>query len=84
MTKLVVICDFCEKPLPIEGENNVTLHRTKTIDTRDLFPHLCEGCATKLDLAVKHCKKRTATKSELAAKMARINAERRAYSNTKG
>ena len=83
MIKMTVYCDFCEQPMADEN-GNVQLHITRTIDTRKLFPHLCERCASKIDTAVEFDRKQHTKKSELAARMAKLNAERRARLETKG
>lgn len=84
MLKIVTICDFCEQPIPEDENNIVQLHRTRVIETRKLFPHLCERCAGKIDTAVEFDRKQHVKKSELAARMAKINAERRERLGTKG
>ena len=84
MIELSVFCDFCSNRMPGDENNNVQLFKTKEIDTRKLFPHLCENCANKLDEAVRFDRKQYISKSGLAARMARINAERKARIGTKG
>lgn len=84
MVKMAVFCDFCELPMPEDADNNVKLFITKEIETRKLYPHLCERCATKIDAAVRFNRKLCVSKSELAAKMAKINDERKERLRTKG
>ena len=84
MLKMVAFCDFCEQPIPDDKNNVVQLHRTRAIETRKLFPHLCERCARNIDTAVEFDRKQHVKKSELAARMAKINAERRERLGSKG
>lgn len=84
MVEMSVFCDFCGKRMPGDSNNNVKLFHTKEINTRKLFPHLCENCANKLDEAVRFGTSQLVTKSELAARMAKINAERRERLGMKG
>lgn len=56
MYKTTVHCDVCDKKLEIVkkitpfGEVEVIKNsQTKVIDTRLIFPHLCENCALKID-----------------------------------
>lgn len=84
MLKIITACDFCEQPIHEDANNIVQLHRTRAIDTRNLFPHLCERCARNIDTAVEFDRKQHVKKSELAARMAKLNAERRARLGTKG
>ena len=84
MLKIGTICDFCEQPIQEDENNIVQLNRTRMIETRKLFPHLCKRCASKIDAAVEFDRKQHVKKSELAARMAKINAERRERLGTKG
>ena len=84
MIKMVAFCDFCEQPIKEDENNIVQLHRTRVIETRKLFPHLCERCASKFDTAVEFDRKQYVKKSELAARMTKLNAERRERLGTKG
>ena len=87
-----VICDFCGKPFrhnkrahPNSKEVTVTgFARTKEWDTRDLFPHLCEGCAGKLDVALAACKNGMTKQALLADQFGKLNAERREKLGTNG
>lgn len=81
---LKVCCDICDRPLPIEEDNVVRLFKTKEIDTRKLYPNLCESCANKIDEAIRHDRGHRVSKAELAARMAKINENRRKLLNTKG
>lgn len=83
MIKTLVICDVCERPLPIE-DNTVKLHVTKEWDTRILFPHMCESCAKKIDDALLRVKEGITPKRELMNRMAKLNEERRKKLNSKG
>ena len=84
MIKTLVLCDVCERPLPIEDGNTVKLHRTKEWDTRILFPHLCECCALKIDNALLKMKEGVTYKREILNRNAKINEERRKKLNSKG
>lgn len=84
MIKHLVVCDFCEKPLPEDENNNVYLHVTKEWDTRHIFPHLCESCANKLDMVILRVKNGETYKRTLMKRNAKLNAERREKLGTKG
>lgn len=84
MISMAVFCDFCGQHMCPNDEGIIMTSKTKEIDTRKLYPHLCERCATKIDEAVRFDRGRRKTKSEIAAQMAKINAERRERLNTKG
>ena len=87
-----VLCDFCGRPFRTnkrcrDNAKEVTVtgfSRTKEWDTRDLFPHLCEGCATKLDLALARCKNGICPKDVLLEKYKQINEERKKKLGTNG
>lgn len=87
MIELTTYCDFCNQPIPvikIDGFDTVMLYHTKEIKTRDLFPHLCENCATKLDKTMLLCKKKWLDEGDKVAQIAKRNAERRELLGTKG
>lgn len=91
MITTLVMCDFCDRPVLsrveiIDGEKcrNVVMHRTKEWDTRTLFPHLCEVCAEKLDLALGKMKAEMTLAHSTAALYAKKNAERRERLGTDG
>ena len=87
-----VLCDFCGKPFRHERSSDdhskeVTVTgfaRTKEWDTRDLFPHLCAGCADKLDVALAACKNGMTKQALLAERNSRLNEERRKRLGTNG
>ena len=87
-----VLCDVCGRPFRFnercrDQAKEVTvvgLSRTKEWDTRALFPHLCEGCATKIDLALSDCKNGLTNRARLAAKYKELNDERREKLGTNG
>lgn len=93
MIQTRIICDFCNQALPVtkretpDGKvGDVVMFKTKECNTAPLFPHLCENCATKLDLVLREC---TASykkhrKAEIAERMRRINDERRKKLGSKG
>ena len=78
-----VLCDFCEQPLPIDG-NDVRLHRTKVWDTRLIFPHLCERCGRKLDVVLSEYSGGMSHKRKLIERMQKLNEERKEKLGTKG
>lgn len=87
MVEMRTLCDFCNQPMPvvdIEGFDTVELFRTKEIDTKKLFPHLCKNCADKLDKTMLLCKKRWLEEGDAVAAIAKRNAERRELLRTKG
>lgn len=84
MIEVSAYCDFCEQRIRPDDDGITYTHRTKEINTRKLYPHLCKRCATKIDEAVRFGQKQMVTKSEIAARMAKINAERRERLGTKG
>ena len=84
MISMAVFCDFCEQRIRTDDDGITYTNRTKEIDTRKLYPHLCERCATKIDEAVRFDRKNRKTKSEIAERFAKINAERRERLGMKG
>ena len=81
------VCDFCERPLLIrnfEGVDAAGYYVTKEWNTKSLFPCLCESCAGKLDAAIKKVKDEAALNSLIAARNAKLNAERKQKLGTKG
>lgn len=84
MIEMSVYCDFCNQRMPVVDGHNVKLFKTKEINTKKLFPHLCERCANKMDEAIRFNRGRMVSKSELSARMAKINEERRKKLNSKG
>lgn len=92
MIKNLVICDCCEKPIPthievdeVYGEVEcLELARTKEWDTRLIFPHLCEKCATKIDYVLLKEKEDAIKKGEISVRNAKLNAERREKLGSKG
>lgn len=84
MLKTLVICDFCERPLPEDENKNIYLHRTEQFNTSRLFPHMCESCANKIDSILIDFKLDMAHKAGLASKFAQINEERKVQWGTEG
>ena len=84
MIKTVVYCDFCEKPIPEDENDNVYLHKTKEFDTRAKYPHLCNSCAFKLDDVMRDYKLELAHQASLASKFKQINKERKERLGTEG
>ena len=87
-----VLCDVCGRPFrqntrcrdQAKEVTVIGLSRTKEWDTRTLFPHLCEGCAAKIDLALAACKNGMTTRTLIAANYKKLNEERREKLRTKG
>lgn len=70
-------CCVCERPM-------TALHRTKEVNTRNLFPDLCESCASKLDQTARLAKEQWFKQIDITSRNALINAARRELLNTKG
>lgn len=81
---LKVCCDICERPMVVEDGNTIKLFRTREIDTRKLYPHMCENCSNKIDEAVRYDRNRYMRKSEILARMNRLNKERKERLRTEG
>lgn len=86
-----VCCDFCNRPLSWElietgfGPQEITRHfRTHEVETRKLFPILCENCAVKIDQVVVFAKDEWLKQIDISAKNSRLNAARRLVLNSKG
>jgi hypothetical protein len=84
-------CDWCDRQLPVEitgsGENKkITAELTypKEVDLKEFFPHLCESCARKIDIVVRLSRESGYRKSDIMARYARINEERRRKLGTNG
>ena len=82
-----VVCDFCDRPLETEIVDRVEvikLYHTKQWNTRALFPHLCEECASKIDDVVIKVKEDTLKQIDISDRNNRINIARRELLGTKG
>ena len=83
-----ICCDFCDKPLEIveeaDGLDYIEYYYTKELNTRKIFPNLCESCATKLDEALKYAKGEWIKQLNISSRNAEINKERREKLWTKG
>lgn len=82
-----ICCDFCERPLDVQKTDLGEFHMlsvTKEVYTKDLYPHLCKSCATKIDEIIQRHKNDVTNKQILAEKFAKINKERREKLNSKG
>lgn len=88
---VLICCDFCNRPIPIGTTE--TFHGameylknsyTREVNTRKLFPHLCESCATKIDQLVVLAKDEWLKQIDISAKNSRLNAARRLVLNSKG
>lgn len=84
---LIYVCDFCERPLEIEsvsGTDACKYYITKEWNTKSLFPCLCESCASKLDVTIRKVKDEAVLTNLIAARNAKLNAERKQKLGTKG
>ena len=83
-----ICCDFCDKPLEIveeaDGLDYIEYYYTKELNTRKIFPNLCESCATKLDEALKYAKGEWIKQLNISSRNAGINKDRREKLGTKG
>ena len=84
-------CDFCERPMKMEtvdtdyGPVEATkVARTKEVNTRRIFPQLCEDCAGKLDEVVRLAKDEWVKQIDISSRNAAINSARREALGTKG
>ena len=87
-------CDFCGRPLPkimveIQGDGfgesaHANIYFTKELNTKRLYPHLCENCAMKLDEALKYARGEWIKQLNISSRNAEINKERREKLGTKG
>jgi hypothetical protein len=86
-----VCCDFCGRALKImtiDTENGpveaLEAFRTKNVNTRRLYHHLCEHCATGLDEVVRLAKEEWIKQIDISSRNAAINSARREALGTKG
>lgn len=82
-----ICCDFCQRPLPTDTVEDIecyVIFRTKEFKTSDIFPHLCESCATKIDMVLKKYKDSVTKEQLLAEQFAKLNNERRSKLNSSG
>lgn len=87
-------CDFCGMPLTKmmlkdpEGRYGETpcsnIYFTKELNTKRLFPHLCENCATKIDRVLVFAKDEWLKQIDISDRNSKINAARRELLGTKG
>ena len=88
---LKVCCDFCGRALEIETVDTeygpvetLRAARTKNVNTRRLYRHLCEDCAFKLDEVVRIAKEEWSKEIDISSRNAAINSARREALGTKG
>ena len=62
----------------------IEYYYTKELNTRKIFPNLCESCATKLDEALKYARGEWIKQLNISSRNAEINKERREKLGTKG
>ena len=88
-----VCCDFCGKQIPIEqvdfddgfGPTDcICIKRTKELNTRKLFPQLCESCADKLDEVVRLARETWLKEIDIAHRNQTLNDVRRSLLGSKG
>lgn len=89
-----ICCDFCGMPLPkIMLENPEgswgeipcsNIYFTKELNTKELFPYLCENCATKIDQVLVFAKDEWLKQIDISDRNSKINAARRELLGTKG
>lgn len=95
MQKIELFCDICGEPLSEEvpvvnqrGDTIVTykhnVYTTLTKDTKKIFPHLCECCASKLDYMFKRMDELEIEKQDMVKRRHEINEKRKTKFNTKG
>ena len=87
-------CDFCGRPLPkimvetkgagFGGSAHANIYFTKELNTKRLFPHLCENCASKLDDVLKYARGEWIKQLNISSRNAEINKDRREKLGTKG
>ena len=87
-------CDFCGRPLPkimvetkgagFGGSAHANIYFTKELNTKRLFPHLCENCASKLDDVLKYARGEWIKQLNIFSRNAEINKDRREKLGTKG
>ena len=83
MIKMIIACDVCGLELPANGDTVLT-HRTKEVNTKDIYPHLCKNCADKIDNAIRLGREQSVKKNEIMAKYQKINAERKKQLGSEG
>lgn len=84
---LRVICDLCDRPITVEDNGQDVFVRDKhtlEVNTTKLFPHLCERCASKIDMAVLLAKQEWLKQVDISDRNSRINTLRRNALGTKG
>ena len=82
-----VCCDWCNNPLDINlncATDAIILYRTKNVNTRHIFPHLCKDCAFKIDEVVRLAKDEWIKQIDISSRNAAINSARREALGTKG
>lgn len=87
-------CDFCGRPLPkimleiqgagFGGSAHANIYFTKELNTKRLFPHLCENCASKIDQVLVFAKDEWLKQIDISDRNSKINAARRELLGTKG
>lgn len=86
-------CDFCG--MPLIGYNGIyvnyktneldtNIYFTKELNTKRLFPHLCENCASKIDQVLVFAKDEWLKQIDISDRNSKINAARRELLGTKG
>lgn len=80
-----ICCDFCDKPLVIDEEKLIfKTYTTKELNTKKMFPNLCENCASKIDQVLVFAKDEWLKQIDISDRNSKINAARRELLGTKG
>ena len=91
MEKVELFCDVCGVELTTfkvtdDGEELQihSVYTTKNADTKKIFPHLCERCASKLDYLFEKLKEQENERINMISRRWEINKRRKKIFNTKG
>ena len=85
--KVQCYCDFCGKrikPDKARGYIMWPVYRTKTWDTRELFPELCKRCAGNLDKALGKMQDDLVKREKIMMRNKSLNEQRKERLGTKG
>ena len=80
---IMMLCDFCDRPLERE-ERGYVIYHTKNLNTRKMFPSLCKSCANKLDTVIELAEDVTRERCQDFGHWTKINKARREQLGTKG
>lgn len=91
--KVVTYCDFCERKIKhVEyrcdtcgtADKMLPIYRTRVWNTNELFPHLCENCARKLDRTLQFMQDGLTKRGEIMQRNVELNRIRRELLGSKG